>query len=105
MQQLHEFYDELHLPPPSKEDEHPKEESPEEETSKVEEIPKKERKRDIALTVEAKEWMLESVEKKGAQTTLHFACKNCRSVLFNDLDLRAHVQGKGSRDFRPAKRE
>lgn len=89
MKQLHEYYDELH----------PTQSSPADEA----EPPIDTKKPD--LVVDAKEWMLDSLTKGDTKPTTNYACKNCRSILFSNLDLKEHEQGKGNSAFRWAKRE
>eukprot|EP01127_Copromyxa_protea_P019704 TRINITY_DN6452_c0_g1_i2.p1 TRINITY_DN6452_c0_g1~~TRINITY_DN6452_c0_g1_i2.p1 ORF type:complete len:163 (-),score=31.81 TRINITY_DN6452_c0_g1_i2:119-607(-) len=90
MQQLYEFYDELH---------------PEFKPEETENLEKADETKET-LTVDASEWMLSS-EREKAQTvpTENYACKNCRSILFNSNDLRPHEKGAGNTAFGWGKRE
>lgn len=88
MKQLHEYYDELH----------PK-------VKEGEQLGEEKENPSVALTVDTSEWMLESVERLDTKPTQQYACKNCRSILFNSLDIRAHEKGKGNNAFKWTKRE
>lgn len=99
MRQLLEYYDELH-PQSAPQPEEVRDTQAETEGEIVEE-----KLAEVALTVDAKEWMLDSIEKAEAKPTLQYACKNCRSVLFNNLDIKEHEQGGGNASFGWGKRE
>jgi len=75
MQQLREYYGELH---PIKQVE----------VEKPPTVPD--------LVVDVDDWMLKTVEKPSGKPTLQFACKKCRTIIFNDFDLINHQQGGGN---------